>query len=693
MYLSNLRIQNWRTYGDVNFDFAEPTSRKSVVLIGAMNGHGKTSFLMALYLGLFGRYGLRYCEGFGKHDEDEFRSYRDALERYRRDNAPPDEPTIIDITIKPTLSDSDEEEVRVVRRWYFTAANKARQGEFEEVDVYVDGRPQRKPEMEKDPLQVAHDRVERNLFPAHVAPAFFFDGEQAQKLIENMGEAGLKKAVEVMFGTKVISEVAETVQAYLTGMRQGLGGKKKASERQQELEKKISERENLNDRIGKLQAEHVRAEREKDEKEKQRSSLQIELAERGGGLAADAAKLQGDYVRAETELAESEKTLAEAVRSLGLALALSRLAPAIMQRLLAEQAREAWEGLMRGTLENKEKVLSFALPEPADRDPLLGALSPTTRHQVRLRFSEALERIYNPPPIGCAPEFLFAHIKGEARSRAVLQLGNVQSGIGARSKAAAKRVRDARERFEEAKVRMERMRNLPEQTRAIKEQLDALNTANQDLSRKLGQHEGEIKKFKADLHVLNEDIGRIQEELARLGPEQQRIAIAERIARAIEALQERLRPTTTNRLEAYVTKYFLKIADDRFRGGKILLPSGSTPEFQWPSGERRALETISGFEKRSFGIGFSLALAEIIRRRIPLVIDTPLGNADSNYRPRTLRTLTDFDLDQVIILTHDQEVTPDLVESLKPSLLQTFLVEYQGRERGSVVHSGKYFTR
>ena len=100
---------------------------------------------------------------------------------------------------------------------------------------------------------------------------------------------------------------------------------------------------------------------------------------------------------------------------------------------------------------------------------------------------------------------------------------------------------------------------------------------------------------------------------------------------------------------------------------------------------------MRGFEKRSFGIAFSLALAEIIRRRIPLVIDTPLGNADSEYRPRTLEALTEFDLDQVIVLTHDEEVTPKLVERIRPKLLQTFLVEFQDRKSGSVVHSDRYF--
>jgi DNA sulfur modification protein DndD len=114
MYLSKLHLQNWRTYGEATFDFIEPTARKSVVLIGAMNGHGKTSFLMSLYLGLFGRFGLRHCEGFTKNNEPDLASYRKAIENYRRSVALSDEPTVIDVTLSPTTSDSSgEDEVRI----------------------------------------------------------------------------------------------------------------------------------------------------------------------------------------------------------------------------------------------------------------------------------------------------------------------------------------------------------------------------------------------------------------------------------------------------------------------------------------------------------------------------------------------------------------------------------------------------
>lgn len=692
MYLARLHVHNWRSYADAVFEFNEPTPRKSVVLVGAMNGHGKTSLLVSLYLGLFGRFGLRYCEGFNSADQADVSSYRQAIRKYRRNAATSEEPTTIDVTLTPTISDSDEEEVRVVRRWFFTGKNEPKLGDgFEEVDVYVGGRLQKRTDVEKDPLVLAHERIERHLFPAHVAPAFFFDGEQAQKLIENMGESGIQKAVEVMFGTKVIGELADTIGQYLVRARQNAGGKKKSSDRQVELDEKVKTRDELNQRIGKLQAEHVKLEREKDEKDRERSGLQEDLARLGGGGNADAAKLQAEYVSAERDQGNAEKSLTGAVRSLGIALAMSRLAPSIVNRLKSENLLESWEGLKRGTVENKDKVVAAALPEPPESDPLLGNLSNEVRQKVRDRFLDALERIYNPQPTDCAREYLLGHVKGDARSKMLFQLAQVQVAGSGETKEAARRLRIAREALEDAKAKAERLNNLPQATKDIRVRLDALNTLNQEISRKLGALENEIRKLKSDLHTLNEEIGRIQEELARLGPEQKRIAVAERVSRALEDLQEQLKPTTASRLEEYVTKHFLTIADQRFRNGRIRLPLGGAPEIEMENGTRALLEMLSGFEKRSFGIAFSLALAEITRRRIPLVIDTPLGNADSEYRPRTLQALKDFDLDQVIILTHDEEVTPRLAETIKTSISQTFLVKFEGEGRGSIVQPDAYF--
>jgi DNA sulfur modification protein DndD len=155
-------------------------------------------------------------------------------------------------------------------------------------------------------------------------------------------------------------------------------------------------------------------------------------------------------------------------------------------------------------------------------------------------------------------------------------------------------------------------------------------------------------------------------------------------------LIENLRPIAVERLEDLVSKHFLSIADSRFKG-RICFPMDSPPVFEWRNGKTQQLDTMSGFERRSFGIAFSLALAEITQKRVPLIIDTPLGNADSEYRPRLLKALTDVDLDQIIILTHDQEVNGDILNSIECQVSQKFLVSYDQNANLSEVYEDQYF--
>lgn len=75
-----------------------------------------------------------------------------------------------------------------------------------------------------------------------------------------------------------------------------------------------------------------------------------------------------------------------------------------------------------------------------------------------------------------------------------------------------------------------------------------------------------------------------------------------------------------------------------------------------------------------------------------MVIDTPLGNADSQYRPRVLQEITKADfLDQVIILSHDEEIDATLAESVAGQTKQKFLVKYCPDREESIVYPNQYF--
>lgn len=691
MFMSKIALANWRSYDSAEFNFKPPTpaGKKPIVLIGAMNGHGKTSFLLSLYLGLFGRHGLRYCEGFRGAGDADTAGYRRAIESYRRIGADPAEPTQVDLTFIPTLRDSEQQkEVRVVRRWFFTGSNKLRQGEgFEEVQVFVDGKPLRASDSD-----AAMSAIELALFPAHVTPAFFFDGEQAQSLIEKMGEEGLRKAVEVMFGMKVVTELKDSLRTYLSAAHNRAGGRGRSSTIQDNLDAKKKEREAVNDLMGKRQLDLSALRSEHENMSRERSQKMEDLAKYGGAATRDVGDLQRQYGSAEKQKESSEKALTVALGTIGLNLALTRLGPAIRNRLLAEGEREAWEGLRTGTLAKREEVLAVAMPQPSSADPLLGVLSTDVLDKLRTRLLSALDRIYNPPPTNCADDFLLGHIRGEQRARVLTTLDQLTGVGGASIRQLASQAKDAREQMDDAKSKLERIGNLPTEVKSLKERIEELNGLIGTSGNRIGQLDNEITSLKSQLHDLNADVGRLQEELARLEPEQARLAVAERVNRVIEALSDALAPMTATRIEELVTKHFISIADERFAEGQIELRQNQPPAIRFPGQNQTSLlEVMSGFESRAFGIAFSLALAEFTRQRIPLIIDTPLGNADSEYRPRTLAALRRFDLDQIIVLTHDEEVTERLFDDLRPFVNQTFLVKFDSVEKRSKVFPDKFF--
>jgi DNA sulfur modification protein DndD len=639
---------------------------------------------------LYGKYGLRYCEGFRGNTDSDSAGYRKAIDSYRRVNADSQEPTEVVLTFAPNpAKDSPrQKEVRIIRRWHFTSQNRLKQGDAgEEVQVFIGDKP-----VKTTDLDEAASKIESGLFPPSVMPAFFFDGEQARSLIEKMGEDGMRKAVEVMFGMKIVAEVRETLRGYLSNMRGRLGGKGKAPELQARLDKEKVERDELDTAISKIQKSLIDLRHELEQLKFEREDKMEKLALSGGEASKDAAGLAKLVANADNQRSTLEKQLTTSMARIGIPLGLARLGTAIRNRLNSEAARESWENLRTGTLERRDEVIDFAMPEPISEDPILNTLNSEQISGLKARLFTALDRIYNPPPINCADDYILGHVKGDQRARLIQKLEMASAEGSAQIIEIAEKLKVTRENLADLTRQLDRATNLPKEVQEYKERIVVLNDQIGNLTNRLGQLENEINGKKSRLHDLNANVQRLQEEIALLEPEQRRLAIAERVNRVIEDLLEQLAPTTAKRLEQLVTNHFLKIADDRFKEGTIHLRPDDPPQIVYTDGRPSAnLEVMSGFESRSFGIAFSLALAEITKRRIPLVIDTPLGNADSQYRPRLLKALAEFDLDQVIILTHDKEVDAEVYEQIKKNVNQTFLVKFDPVKKRSEVHADKYF--
>ncbi len=695
MYLSKVHLRHWRAYSEATFQFEKPRLNKPITLIGAGNGHGKTSLLMALYLGLFGKYGLSSCEGFrkaGSSADVALKSMRAAMPKFfRRKGVPTDEPTQIELVFTDAKPGSCDE-IRVIRRWHFYQNNKLKGNEDIEIHLANDAHPGGQLLNYRD-LDEAHFKLQQMLFPSYLTPAFFFDGEQAADLIGSSG--GLQKAVNVMFGEELTQKTVVELKRFSSNISKSGGSKQKAKKMEDECAILASKINHLNKEQGQLQQKREELEKATISKENKRDEIQRKISLLGG-QGRNIAQLTYEIKNAGKKETEARNALRDSLSHAGLALAIGRFKDTILKQLNDEHLLEEWERFKETMISHKEAVISRVLPEPQTEDTLLCNMASNVREQLKQRIISAFEAIYNRPKPQMAEHYILGHVKGEDRER-------IRNGI---EKAAAEqagilrqRARDYRKATDEwynANNLLRIEKNRPDELNSLVAKLEELNENIHNDGIRLGGLNSQIDSKKSEVDGYNRRHGEILEKLKDIEPSLKRLAIAERARRVLSTFTQDLTTICAERLRAVVNEHFKEIADERFKDFDVELSVGKSPILKWEKedGEMEVLhlESGSGFERRSFSIAFCLALAEITRRRIPLVIDTPVGNADAKYRRRALRSLAEFKhTDQIIILTHDEEVRGPFLEAIEDRVNQKMLIEFDKKTGKSQIHNDKFF--
>jgi DNA sulfur modification protein DndD len=80
----------------------------------------------------------------------------------------------------------------------------------------------------------------------------------------------------------------------------------------------------------------------------------------------------------------------------------------------------------------------------------------------------------------------------------------------------------------------------------------------------------------------------------------------------------------------------------------------------------------SAGENQIFAFALISAIAQAAEVRFPIVIDTPLARLDKDHRLNVLRHFTDRAGEQIILLSQNEEVVGDKLDSIRT---KTYLVE------------------
>ena len=186
MIFEKLLINNFGVYsGKQNFDLTTEI-KKPVILIGALNGSGKTTFLQAIDFVLYGK--------FSNYFNSQKLSYENFLiKNVNKQNF--DEGAQIELIFSRKYK-GKKQKFKLSRNWKVIGKKMK-----EEFFVFIDD--QYDEDITKD-----WDNFVDQILPSRVASLFFFDGEKIEQLADlDQSKQVLKKAINSLLGLEIVDQL------------------------------------------------------------------------------------------------------------------------------------------------------------------------------------------------------------------------------------------------------------------------------------------------------------------------------------------------------------------------------------------------------------------------------------------------------------------------------------------------------
>jgi DNA sulfur modification protein DndD len=687
MHLREVLLKNWRSYQAARFSFPAPTARKRVLLVGAMNGTGKTSLLIGLYLGLFGREAMQYVEGvrLGASAEERFKSYKQLVAHLlHRPALEQDDPK----ASVELLFDADDREVRIARTWFFTRGGVPRDldGEGEEVRITVDNRV-----VKVADWRDANNRIAAELFPPHVMSCYFFDGEQAQARVESSGAAAMSDAIRVLFGTGLLNALDDSLKTYINNERSSL--KRDVGEVDAEsLDRKRRRRDELEDELSSLKSSISDLRRDLENQTLARKEKVTQLTQLMGDATVDAAQLAQRKAELEQQERNLREELQQALSELALPMALAKQGKRVLQQLDAEVKRDRWLLLRDATEQKVSQILQDAIP-PAGDLTVRPPLTESQRDQLTRRLTTTLESLWNPPPSDCASEYRFSFLSSSDRQAVRPRIASVLSSQIANVGGLVNDLETTRAQVRDARRQWDAVADYQPRIEKFKDKVTDLDARIAELGARKATIETRERALGTELNEIRQAIGQMEGQRRKLAPAQAKLDVAERVRSVIGELGDKLIPLCQESLQDNCTRHFREMISQEYKSYSVKFDIDLQPVLVLGT-SIVPVSTLSGAQKRAFGLAFTLAVSEISGEDAPLVIDTPVGNADSEYRVRMLTYLARAASGQVIFLSHDEEIYGEYARALEPYLLKKYLVKFEPVGSGaglSTVVENQYF--
>lgn len=645
MIINRLTMHNFGVYAGTNiFEF---THEKPIVLIGGMNGRGKTTFLEAILLSLYGANSIAY-------KESKYNSYNQYLRSYVNKNHW-SQSSFIEMEFVLNESSTDTYEVR--REW--NALSKVTK---ETISVQQNG-------TYSEFLTKNWAMFVENILPSALSSFYFFDGEKIAELTVAKTDDQMKESIRSMLGITILdvlkNDLNRSIRKNSKKSKDDESSTKLESLRK-EREQAVSELEKIDESIGLATG---KVETIQDALEQLHKHYELQ----GGAVLEQRQELMQKRAQIQTEIVQNFESL--------IGMAATEL-PMFLVRDLVSQIKlqaedEHNDFIMQQALEQMDGYLSdFAVDHPDS----VGASQAFVDYVRRQTEEEASPRIY------------------EMSDHALFQMNELVESLLQQS--------------------VDHTHTLFDTNKALKQQLDEVDSyLTLDINEKeLAEIYDQIKVKEAELVEAQVELTKLQQDRSSINA----VVIAKRAEynrdveaylqkielqddadrmlkysnmalRIVDAYMVELQKRKTGTLGTTITECYKKLANKKNLIQKIVMdPETLDMGYLDENGNEVSKESLSAGEKQLMVIAILWALALCSKKKLPVIIDTPLSRLDSQHRTSIISTYFPNASDQTIILSTDTEINHNYYDMMKDSVGDEFTLVYSEETKSTSIKKG-YF--
>lgn len=667
MWFSKIELTCFKSYQHQEFIFPGPEKGRNVVLIGGMNGYGKTTILEAIYLCLYGKDAIIHLSRAGLKTDD-IRGYPTFLERAFNGEARREgrDTMVVRVLINKTKTKA----VDISRRWYFRS-NGTWSGDEETVVKELNRGVPGTPRVDGSNNFYLSDMIDGFFIPAHVAPFFFFDGEEVKKLSDQGRIEQVKQGLEGLLGVVLLRTLSDRLRSF--------EAKKRSEVITVDKEKLVHLYETLKSNEIYLKSLKEKAEELEEKKSNlrgERESL-IERITTAGGAGSDVATVKDLVEEREqyrNKLRECQKKLEDLLAGrLPFHLASKGLLAEFRKQIESEICYFNWsaekQALEPRKLEFEEAFFSEKMP---DIEP---GLTDSQMDVIKQRLDTAWASLFYPPPDECADKIIHTYLYDLLRQKTLDFLDSIQLGKQ-EIRCLLNKQNELLKQIEELGRRVSKLDGidrdgtlsaLKNELHEVQQKLDKLFEESRTVDRKIHALESQVNTQKAEYE-------RERKKLDESSPAREIIRKSTKVRFVIDKVVPELFPLKVKKLAREMTGVYKSLAHKN-QVAKIQIEDDGSTRVLGKSRKEISFDRSAG-ENQIFATALIAGLAKVSGVKAPMIVDTPLGRLDSKHRMNILNFWTSEKNRQIILLSQDEEIDNDFYRQMKESVSKTYLLEY-----------------